>query len=75
MTANVATFNISLMQVNSMIEAIDVAISDAYTIGIENYNRSKELGVNASQLCTAANTMEQVNQHLSTHYIVIYSTL
>ena len=50
-----------------MIEAIDVAISDAYTIGIENYNRSKELDANASQLCSAANTLEQVNQHLSTH--------
>ena len=56
------------MQVNNMLEAIDVAISDAYAIGIDNYNRSMELSANASNLCTAANTLEQVNQ---LHHIVL----
>ena len=73
---NVATFNASLMQVNNMLEAIDVAISDAYAIGIENYNRSTELSANASELCIAANTLEQVNQcHHYIHDINIFTVL
>jgi len=66
---NVATFNASLMQVNNMLGVIDVAISDAYVIGIENYNRSTELSTNASELCVAANALEQVNQ--CHHYITL----
>jgi len=70
---NVATFNASLVQVNNMLEAIDTAISDAYVIGIENYNRSTELSANTSELCTAANILEQVGKlhHINNNIILL----
>lgn len=59
-TGNLMSLNNGTETVANLIEMIDIAIANAYAIGIDNYNRSEALRNDATELCTLAHSLEQV---------------
>jgi len=65
--------NSSVEIVVDLIQMIDMTITNAYAIGIDNYNKSTALGDSAAELCTLANALKQV--YAITHDISLYKNI
>ena len=63
MTVNLTSLNSSIETLISLVGMIDLAITEARAIEMNNYNRSTVLRSNATELCTLATSLEQVKLH------------